>query len=575
MRAQIIFLTRKTKGVLRRQQDVTAETLRVGRGADNEVHLPDPRVNLYHAVIHGQDNGFYIEAVGDSDINLNGRFVKHAPLSVGNRITVGPYQLEVLPPTEGYLLALAIEPVQPLTETAALSVAPRLTLADIGISKRRWAWLLSALGLGLFLLLPLIIHFTPGLAKSTGSLPLFAKQAWNPGAITPAHSFFRENCRACHQQAFIQVEDQACIQCHKDMGYHADPNIKEMRSLTQTACSDCHKEHSGRAELVRTDQRWCADCHRQLNKLLPNTTLLNAHDFDRHHPEFRPTLVVNAANNQSMRISLDSTPRLTETYAVKFSHKAHLKKEGIMSPKGYTRLQCASCHTPDAAGVTMQTVSMESSCSNCHRLNFEPRAATRSVPHQDVPMVLDYLKDFYGNFALQGGFEDVLAPKPVQRRPGSPISDQERQEALAWARHKAQDVGEELIEFLACTTCHEVTRNLEQSGPRWNIRPVRTPRLWLPKSTFNHAKHLPVSCESCHAANTSSAGQDVLIPGIKTCRECHSSEPASGKVATGCLTCHKFHITQRFVMNAGAVAAHTDGIVLQKDALAPKSDKYE
>lgn len=570
MRCQITYLSRKTKGVVRRREDITAETLRVGRGTDNDIYLPDPRVNLYHAAIHNEADGFYIEAIAGAALYLNGKPIASAPLGVGGRIAIGPYQLEIAAPTEGYSLAMTIEQVQP--ETTTPSASARLTLTHTGISKRGWAWSLFSLGLMLFLIVPLIVHFVPGLAKSSSGLPQFAKQTWNSGPVASAHGFFKENCRACHQQAFIQVADQACVQCHKNKGYHADPAIKGFRSLTATACSDCHKEHDGRSGLVRNDQQWCVACHQQLTKRLPGTKLLNVHDFDRQHPQFRPTLVVNAAGNHSMRISLDSTPRLTETYAVKFSHQAHLKKEGIMSPKGCIRLQCSSCHTPDAAGVSMQTANMATSCSQCHRLNFEPRAVTRSVPHADVQTVLNTLQDFYGNFALQGGFEDVFAPEPVQRRPGSPISDREREDALAWARHMAQDMGEELIEFRSCNTCHEVTRNLEQNEPRWNIRPVRTPHLWLPKSTFNHAKHQPVSCESCHAANNSSAGQDVLIPGIKTCRQCHSSEPSVGKVASGCLTCHKFHVSKRFVMGGGSVTGHTDGVALQKGGLTPQPD---
>ncbi len=566
MHCQITFLTRKTKGVVHRRQDITAETLRLGRGADNEIYLPDPRVNLYHAVIRGETGGWYIEAVAGAALYLNGKPVNDAPLGVGSRIAVGPYQLEIETPAEGYALAMTIERVT--AETTTPLTSSRLTLADTGVSKRRWAWSLFSLGLLLFLILPLVVHFTPGLAKSSTGLPQFAKQAWNSGPVAPAHGFFRENCRACHQQAFIQVADQACVQCHKNSGYHADPTIKEFRSLTETACSDCHKEHNGSSGLVRNDQQWCIACHQQLTKRLPGTKLLNVHDFDRHHPEFRPTLVVNAAAKLSMRLSLDGKSRPAETYAVKFSHQAHLKKEGIMSPKGCIRLQCSSCHTPDAAGVTMQTANMATSCSQCHRLNFEAKAVSRSVPHADVQTVLNTLQDFYGNFALQGGFEDVLAPEPVQRRPGSPISSAERQDALAWARHKAIDTAEELIEFRACSTCHEVTRNRAQQGPPWSIRPVRTPHPWLPKSTFNHAKHQPVSCESCHAANSSKAGQDILIPGIKTCRQCHSSEPAAGKVASGCLSCHIFHVSKHFLMHRGAVTARTDGITLQKGDLA-------
>jgi predicted CXXCH cytochrome family protein len=60
----------------------------------------------------------------------------------------------------------------------------------------------------------------------------------------------------------------------------------------------------------------------------------------------------------------------------------------------------------------------------------------------------------------------------------------------------------------------------------------------MPHATFDHGPHLMVECTSCHAAETSTATSDVLMPKKEVCATCH----ASGKGAESrCFECHAYH----------------------------------
>ena len=67
------------------------------------------------------------------------------------------------------------------------------------------------------------------------------------------------------------------------------------------------------------------------------------------------------------------------------------------------------------------------------------------------------------------------------------------------------------------------------------------------KANFSHAAHETevTSCDGCHNANTSSAANDVLMPDIDRCRDCHGSgiksRNDSAQTPSTCIMCHGFH----------------------------------
>ena len=97
-----------------------------------------------------------------------------------------------------------------------------------------------------------------------------------------------------------------------------------------------------------------------------------------------------------------------------------------------------------------------------------------------------------------------------------------------------------MVEEGRCSLCHEV---VQDAAGDWTVQPVALTAKWLPKAAFDHQAHRPFACESCHeAAAASKVATDVLIPGIKTCRECHGGARARPPaVASDCVSCHSFH----------------------------------
>jgi hypothetical protein len=62
----------------------------------------------------------------------------------------------------------------------------------------------------------------------------------------------------------------------------------------------------------------------------------------------------------------------------------------------------------------------------------------------------------------------------------------------------------------------------------------------LASSFFKHdvKEHQALNCQQCHPAAQSRQTQDVLLPGIDNCRQCH----APGSPARfDCIECHRYH----------------------------------
>jgi hypothetical protein len=89
-----------------------------------------------------------------------------------------------------------------------------------------------------------------------------------------------------------------------------------------------------------------------------------------------------------------------------------------------------------------------------------------------------------------------------------------------------------------CQKCHKYDPDAKPATGLPEVVPPRLPARWLPHSRFDHGPHRPVACVECHKASVSSKTDDVLLPGIETCRECHRPR---GGARTGCVECHRYH----------------------------------
>ena len=84
----------------------------------------------------------------------------------------------------------------------------------------------------------------------------------------------------------------------------------------------------------------------------------------------------------------------------------------------------------------------------------------------------------------------------------------------------------------------------------FRIARVNVPVRWFPYSRFDHQAHSPLPelkergkgnwCVACHEnALASRKTEDVLLPSIGLCRNCHM-EPAGAQAR--CKSCHDFHV---------------------------------
>ncbi|MEE8302169.1 MAG: cytochrome c3 family protein [Candidatus Tectomicrobia bacterium] len=553
MRCLIRHITRRSKsGVTHEDKTFEGERLTIGRGTDQNVFLADLRVALQHAHITMTDDGrFLVQATSLSGIWVNNQPTQKVSLSIGDFIAIGNHRITLIAPPKDYDLALEIETTRSGTqEESTLLARSRIGLVAAGMHKRRWSWTFFLVVLVLFLILPMSGSLNDAWRDSLRKLPIISDAIWDTGKLAHPHEFLGKNCNACHEQPFVRVRSSACVACHSQTAHHVDPALHKVELFIGVRCANCHREHNAPVSLVRHDEGFCTNCHVDLPQVASATELFNVSDFGDDHPEFRPTLISRSGDvDEITRVGLDANQGLREKSGLRFTHEAHLKEEGIKSPKGRVHLQCANCHIPEPGGALMLPVDMETMCQDCHRLGFDLNDPDRELPHGNVTQVLETLEEYYGMRALKGGYVEDAAPEVVRRRrrPGDRMTNQEIKEALAWASAKWRNVAEEIFEFRTCVGCHEVSR-VAVDPPRWEIAPVRIADNWLPKAIFTHDPHRTMECGDCHAAASSEASEDVLIPGIATCRQCHGGAKAATKIGSNCVDCHKFHIHENVLM---------------------------
>lgn len=553
---QLIQITRNSRGqAIDEAREIAGDSLRMGRGANCIVHLPDPRINLHHATIHYADDGkLYLESANEL-LNFNGEFRKREALRAGSRILIGPYQFIVEEKDKDHDLVLSYELVSPLPDDRAeLNKRSRTSLTQTGLSKRSIALSLAALITLAFLILPILHATKPELVSAADKLPISLDESWNPGPISAGHQAFAKDCQQCHSKPFVQVEDTACTTCHKNIGDHIENKAMQGSLFGKTRCASCHLEHKDSLTIARSNPGLCVDCHSNLKAHKannPSIALNDIHDFSDDHPGFKLSIKTGASFTDIKRVDQNDKAQVIENSGLKFPHDVHLSNKGINSPDGRSVMECSNCHTPDEAGVAFKPIAMQTHCANCHRLEFEPAVTTRQVPHGDVAEVMTTLREFYGSQSVGESAIDVATIDGLLRRPEQGNAKLERTRASAWANQKANKVATDLFEVRVCNTCHEVKPVSNNTERPWIITPVNINDHWLPKNNFAHNQHANTSCSTCHNVLASKTSKDIAIPDIATCRSCHGgAKPARNKVTSTCESCHGFHLSNHQTMSA-------------------------
>jgi predicted CXXCH cytochrome family protein len=373
---------------------------------------------------------------------------------------------------------------------------------------------------------------------------------WNPGPIASAHQSIAEDCRSCHAKPFERVADASCTHCHKSIGTHvSDPRMDRM-VFQEQRCATCHKDHQGSTGMRTVDAIGCVQCHADVRRHAPTTQLANISDFSRDHPAFRLSVRSTAAGAQMQRVT--QTAALQSDPGYSFPHDLHLAKAGIKSPGGPAAtggrvvLECASCHTLDAASVRYEPVRMDRHCQGCHRLSVDPQAPDRQVQHGKPEVVRTAVREIFASLAVDRYPVSLVTVNTLLQRPGADAPPSRTLGATQWVREQTERVMVSLFESPSgeCRTCHAVQRAAPAKGAPtdWTVAPVASSSHWLPHSSFSHAQHKNADCGTCHAAGQSKSAADILLPDIKVCQGCHAGTKGEpDKVASRCESCHGFH----------------------------------
>ncbi|MGD0403205.1 MAG: hypothetical protein ABSB66_08410 [Candidatus Acidiferrales bacterium] len=368
---------------------------------------------------------------------------------------------------------------------------------------------------------------------------------YSSGKMSVSHAVLTEQCDSCHlKEAGVfsaKASDQACETCH-------DGPIHHTNQLFTPNCATCHREHRGSLRLAATSDASCTQCHANLRA---NGSAVryarNIDAFDSSHPEFA---AVRAGN--------------VDPGTIKLNHQVHLKKN-LMGPNGVAvQLDCGDCHRPPAsnepwrfgvqqpkassvvqkeeppsinpARAYMSPVTYAQHCIACHGLQFDKRFA-ESVPH-DTPTAIhafvvlrfrQYIATHPAELRITNS-DPNLPQKPFPVSPRVLSSEQ-------WVTERTAE-SEQLLWRKTCMQCHALSFPTNQTLPvvaKSNIT-VR----WFQHAVFNHDEHRLVKCEECHsAARKSQETADVLLPGIRTCEQCHHS--GSEAAEARCFECHTYH----------------------------------
>ena len=546
MRVLLRIIRRQAIGDITTQESShSAPIIRIGRGSDCDIHLPDAGIQLEHATLESRGDCAFIQAVGHASISVNEKVVDGIQLQVGDRIRLGLYELKVQESIEAVdgdeALVLTCERYEP-DDAVLLGKAGTTTGSGVGarLGMRGLSWALGSLIFLIFFVWPIAAHYSAesrdvgalDTAMTAGHQPVgdwttWGRSAWLTGAVSRSHALFGDECTSCHQKAFVPVNATDCLTCHNNLQEHVRVEQFSFASLDATGCLQCHQEHEGNDRLVLSDSRLCVNCHQNLVETSEGKVEVSDVVGFSQHPEFRV---------HGVKSNVDT--------GLKFPHNIHLDSKGVLNLKEESQvLVCRDCHLVEKEGTKMAFPKFEEHCAACHGLRFAFEAPDRSMPHGDVAKAKTFIRDTYASVAVKGGLRLPIeeVPKAIRERARTLNPKEiEMAQALAWVDKKSASVISGPFGKGQCAECHTIIEN--KGDPlAWDIVPVDPAVVSLTGARFDHAPHRKMTCTACHGARESKAASDVLLPKISKCQSCHGPPSASHLLPTQCVDCHGFH----------------------------------
>jgi len=570
-----------------RESRADGEAITIGRDSSCDIHLPDLAVDPRHARAVLKDGELMIESIGDQPFEVNGRSVNRRAidLSRGAELTFGGHRIKV-DRGDGGACVFTVRRVEAISEAVEeKDLGSVYTLKGLLPGKRMSAWGFAILILIACLAWPIGSYFaSKGVEERSAGY--HGDEIWSSGKLTLAHQGLKDDCQACHVEAFVAVRDNACMACHTD---DAHPHVAGMSPQAEKdlliaargepglfgkvgravadgfnrpagRCVECHIEHTGAGAMPATPQKFCTDCHDGMSKRV-DTKLPDASDFGSGHPEFRPAIMIEAGKHPTFaRKVLEGTVK--EANGLKFTHAEHMSKTGGVAQMvrrrpaefdGRGAMDCSDCHTLDSAKTRFEPVSMEDSCQTCHSLGLEMmNGTTRTLRHGEPQQVAADLRAFYRSGSPP--------------RPGSLSGLSRRAPGLGAAEGTARDYAR-AVQFFpnradgairrvfsqggACFDCHVITRDGPAISEGFDVMPAAQNPRYLRNGWFTHDAHGDYDCTDCHVkALTSDDATTVMIPGLDGeggCRTCHvggtgdSLTKVRHPVDSNCAMCHAYH----------------------------------
>jgi len=266
-----------------------------------------------------------------------------------------------------------------------------------------------------------------------------------------------------------------CAACHAE-GFQAIPDAQ---------CSGCHAAGAHHAEKAKAPA--CAHCHRDHRGRNGLAQVSDAH-CNTCHAEHKEIV--------GFRSHVEFAIRPRDQH-LRFNHKKHLDPKLQEGP-----LHCADCHVP--RGRDHQPIRFDAHCARCHTERIDDAFPEETVPHGFQAAAL---RDWVGAVYLRQGVVD--AERVVHAT--AALFDPERERG--------------------CLLCH----TMEEGA----IVVPAVPATWMEKARFDHHRHRTMKCAACHEMSANTNADELRLPGIATCRECHSPQAAPAR----CTTCHAYHAT--------------------------------
>ncbi len=444
----------------------------------------------------------------------------------------------------------------------------------------------------------------------------------SPGGVAAAHARWERDCQTCHvpftpmkNDTWFSTDstraemDAKCEACHRGPAHHPLQIAAEVGS-----CASCHIDHRGRnADITRVADQTCTACHADISahrlagksgSLPPSAATPPITRFDaEHHPEFSGlktdpgTLKFSHGRHMTAGLVFGG-PSKTDpmTYAMLAdADRVRYAPPGV-GAEDLVQLSCGSCHefanagspgnvrpttgsiAPTKPGAYALPVSFERHCVACHPLPFSPDASGTSLPHglDAEGMQRSILAALLAE--SPSGRSLLDAPQPPRALPANSPPATPSPETIR-TNIKSKVAASRTFTRGVCGKCHDVVDaelpvasllgEAKDMGHNrmetwFRVPPVNVPKVWLPKSRFDHGPHRVFECRLCHegaypganvgVTTTTTGGylspldnERVMIAGRDSCTACHapSGLDGSGNVVGGarfdCVECHGYH----------------------------------